>query len=1129
MKLKRFIAIVTGLLVIILMMNLILHHTPNKDGIRIAVIGPMSGKYAVNGQSFVQGIQLFQKHLTTNKSVPIVFETFDDQNNADKAHDIARQIAQQNRHVAVIGHHYSSCSIRAGQIYKQFGIPAISPASTNINVTRNNDWYFRTIFNDYLQSQFLAVYVKKVLKKKHVSIIHEDLEYGAYLGQVFEKECKRLGVKISFKQSIQVNNPHQDQILSTMIDQLPIQKSDGILFLAMHAREGVRLVQMLKDRQISIPVITPDAFASQSFQKGFDHLPAEQQQPGFYTNGIYVITPIIYDTASEQGQQFRNDYIQAFSKEPGWHAAFAYDTTKVLYEVLTRTIDINSRLPINEERQALRDALAQISSIDKSINGITGYNYFNGHGDCPKPVSVGVYKQGRIISAMNQLQAESANQVHSSKKNNAISLDNQRLTQTRVVYTGMKINEISDINIRALLFSIDCYLWFRFKGDLNTEEIVFKNVSVPFMMKKVKETITDDGAKYHLYHLKGRFKADFLPYKLSFGQHLLGLSFHHESLNRNHLIYVVDMIGMEMNNQNALLAQLNTGNVINPSYGWMADQVQFFQSSSQESALGAPEYLDINSGLITYSQFNLGVRIKRSKFGLTQLNELFPGGFSIKLLIVSTIIIVFLTVIIRKQILFHSYSNTIWFIQTIVGFLMLLTCEIMLLNTLIEKTSLENVRLVKLFFDTMWWLLPAWCLNVSINRFIWNPLERKAHRKIPTVVKRFVAFIIFLLSIFGIIAFVFGERITGLLATSGVFAMIIGLAVQMNISNIFSGIALNIERPFRTGDWVKIGDFSEGQVLDISWRTTRMRSRDNSVRHVPNSIVSDNEITNYCFPHMDYENHFIIHIDPSHAPDRVKKIILDALLSVKEINNDPPPFVRFKGTTEFSTIYGVFYSSDQYAIKNQIEEIVWTRVFIHLKRANIHLAMRRHRIYMTNDVPIEEDETTLSNNLLKDIELFKPFSEVDRSFIIQRFRHHHYRPGHMIVRQGDDGESLFIIVEGVVSITINVENNKNVEVGRLGAENIFGEMALLTGEPRSANVISLTETHLLEISKDDIAPLIAAQPEISNLLGEILTQRKQMTNSILTNIDTNQKENTEIPKRVVSKILGYFGLSKSNS
>nr|VFK25128.1 MAG: Mechanosensitive ion channel [Candidatus Kentron sp. LFY] len=91
---------------------------------------------------------------------------------------------------------------------------------------------------------------------------------------------------------------------------------------------------------------------------------------------------------------------------------------------------------------------------------------------------------------------------------------------------------------------------------------------------------------------------------------------------------------------------------------------------------------------------------------------------------------------------------------------------------------------------------------------------------------------------FGIIAFVFDYRITGLLATSGLLAMIIGLAIQTNLSNIFSGIAVNLERPFRIGDWVKLADFDEGKVVNVTWRSVRIRTPNNHIISIPNSTAA---------------------------------------------------------------------------------------------------------------------------------------------------------------------------------------------------------------------------------------------------------------------------------------------------
>jgi branched-chain amino acid transport system substrate-binding protein len=113
--------------------------------------------------------------------------------------------------------------------------------------------------------------------------------------------------------------------------------------------------------------------------------------------------------------------------------------------------------------------------------------------------------------------------------------------------------------------------------------------------------------------------------------------------------------------------------------------------------------------------------------------------------------------------------------------------------------------------------------------------------------------------------------------------MIIGLAIQVNISNVFSGIAINLERPFRVGDWVKIGTLDEGKVIDITWRTTRIQTRNMIILSIPNSKASESPIQNFGSKEDITEFWFTIHIDPNVNTKRVQKILLDALLSAEGV------------------------------------------------------------------------------------------------------------------------------------------------------------------------------------------------------------------------------------------------------
>ena len=179
--------------------------------------------------------------------------------------------------------------------------------------------------------------------------------------------------------------------------------------------------------------------------------------------------------------------------------------------------------------------------------------------------------------------------------------------------------------------------------------------------------------------------------------------------------------------------------------------------------------------------------------------------------------------------------------------ILLLSLENHVVQDFSKYMEYEELRLIVLFFGLLWWLIPASLLVLAINLFIWRPLEAKTGQNVPILVRRAITFIIFMLASFGIIAFIFNYPLTGLLATSGLFAMIIGLAVQLNLSNIFSGLALSIEQPFKIGDRVKIGDFDEGEVVEMSWRSTKIRTKDNIIVYIPNNPIAENSIHNYSF------------------------------------------------------------------------------------------------------------------------------------------------------------------------------------------------------------------------------------------------------------------------------------------
>ena len=1157
--------IMLGLLILIVLIVAFYqsYFKPKEETIYVAFIGPMSeqGKSETEltaGQMMARAVEFYFETINKKrdkiKGKKIELIRFDDKNECSTtAKDEAQRIVSENQVLAVIGHWYSSCSTNGGEIYKKYGIPAITPGSVDPGVTKGNEWYFRNIYTTKDSGQFLAYYVNKILKLNQVTIIHETAAYGAYLAKVFEETADQLQMQVQHKWAFEPNNPQQKEQFIQIVEQLKRNKDQaGAIFLSVQATEGVELVKLIKAAGITNPILGESSFSEQAFVDGFNDLAEEKANPGHYTNDIYVATPLLFDTANEKAQLFKEAYRQKYHVEPDWSAAYAYDTAEILVKAINEADIKGEPTTLATDRQKIRDKLASYTNSHDALEGTTGFNYFDENRNAQKPVVIGVYKNKQLISALTQFQVvRNPNEIsdldQALQDERVLLIDNKYMYKTNVVYTGIKINEISDFDLKNLTFNLDFDLWFRFQGSNTESETEFKPQQIEFSngigeMEFVdnKQETQQNGAKdkvntdkatqgimklidsrekdriqYHIYKVRSRFRADFLTSQYAYKQHILGVQFHHRYFTRNNLIYVTDLLGMG----DDPLKTMKASQVLSPASGWLLDQVRFFQDVAKKFSLGDPNYLNVQGGTIEYSRFNAGIEIKKNEF---TLRGTIPERYAYNLMISSIIVILVLNITVRK---FRHLSKLIWFLQAILAFILLLSGEVLLIKGLADRLDIYEIKSIIRIFDILWWIIPAFLLNLASESFIWTPLEEKSGRLIPNIVRLFLAFLIYFLAVVGIIAFVYEQQLTSILATSGVIAMIIGLAIQINISNIFSGIAINIERPFRIGDWVKIGEFEEGEIVDITWRTTRIRNRADCILSIPNSMASESAILNFCYQDDTFWLWPTVYVHPMHPPARVRKILLDALLSAEKVLKDPEPVVIFTGINEWAASYWIAFCADDYASKFFILEDVWTRVWFHLNRAGITPAVQRQEIHWFKGVKERGgEEATKPITLLQEIDIFKPFSEKAKFYLSERIRRHRTSAHETIVKQGDRGDSLFIIVEGVVSVQVVTEEGKNKEVARLGAGNFFGEMALLTGEDRTATVVALVDTYLFELTKTDIKPLIEEEPEVSEMISKVLTQRQISTTSQIHEQHDIEVETDAVYKRFLIRIESFFGL-----
>ena len=656
-----------------------------KEPLYIAVSGPMSGKSEMNGKAMVQGIQLYLDKINQQGGIhdrPIKLLHFDDQNHPELAKKVALQITKQSQALAVIGHYTSSASLAAAPIYQKYGIPAISGSATADELTKGNDWYFRTIFNNSDQGALLANYVRKILKYHKADILFDEDVYGRTLAESFTQTAEFIGLKIRHQWHFDQKDETQfKSLMKEMIATLKDSPTERVVFFATHSTEAVEAIVSLRREGVGnhIKFIGADALSSSNFLKKLKNYPREQTQPGYYSDGTYIAIPFLLDIASEQAQHFKHEFIQKYQEEPMTTSALYYDAAKVIINDISR-LEPEGMVTLEKTRQQVKDNLWQLSRLEDAVEGTTGDIFFDRNGDIIKSIPIGFYKKGRPIAAEYQFQLLSSIQnqeelLQNVLNNKIIQSNGKFMNRARVVYAGIDFNEISELNFSKSLYSADFFIWFRFKGDFDDQNIEFINafksttrlgkpvveqsflgdsfvptsnillsatINEPFGSNKKNEAVPDssfsstavaeqfhNGLTTRSYRIKTTFKAEFDFHDYPMDKQILPIYFRHNTLTRDNLIYVVDIQGMQLSQFDSQHIEANSRKFFKLG-GWGIHKISFFQNSHKnDSTLGMPNLFD-DQQRIEYSQFNAAVTIERYVFNFI-LKTLLPIVFLIAL------------------------------------------------------------------------------------------------------------------------------------------------------------------------------------------------------------------------------------------------------------------------------------------------------------------------------------------------------------------------------------------------------------------------------------------------------------------------------------------------------------------
>ncbi len=393
----------------------------------------------------------------------------------------------------------------------------------------------------------------------------------------------------------------------------------------------------------------------------------------------------------------------------------------------------------------------------------------------------------------------------------------------------------------------------------------------------------------------------------------------------------------------------------------------------------------------------------------------------------------------------------------------------------------------------------------------------------PTLVRNVFSILAFTLLFLLIFSWIFPKvNLGALFTTSAIFGVILGLALQDTLGNFFSGISLQADRPFQVGDVITVGQQKHtGVVEEITWRAIKIRTFTNHVVLINNSTAAKEPIE--VSPRENLNARLVwfntLYTD---SPAKTIHVVREAVREADNVSAKVGPIVRIRNLGDNGVEYEVKYWLDDYAKYNDTDALVRQRIWYAFRRAGLSFAYPTRTLFVDRKArgSLPERDGSAIIERLSAVDIFAPLSGEETATLAQASKRHIFAPGETVIRAGDPGSSMFVVHNGRVSVQVS-ENGRPRTVATLQDGDFFGEMALFTGEPRTANIVAVEETEVLEIGHEAMKRVFDTNPDLVESLSHIIAERRQ---GLVLQAHSSIGEADE-SAGIISAIKRFFGMS----
>lgn len=374
-----------------------------------------------------------------------------------------------------------------------------------------------------------------------------------------------------------------------------------------------------------------------------------------------------------------------------------------------------------------------------------------------------------------------------------------------------------------------------------------------------------------------------------------------------------------------------------------------------------------------------------------------------------------------------------------------------------------------------------------------------------------------------------GVNLLSIITTSAVLTAVIGLALQDTLGNLLSGIAMQLESTIGIGDWIRVDERPIGKVLEIRWRSTVIRTKNDDLVIIPNGLFAKGVVTVFNKEGLENRRWVFFNVHLRHPPNLVQKIVKEALVGTPNVSSRTPADCITWRYHDSWLEYAVRYRLVDYLPDDSTDSEVRKRIWYALHRENIEMPYPGYNVFMTELSAARaqvkaEHERAKRLQLLGRVGILAPLGDDERLQVCDGLRHMVFGVGEVIMRAGEPGDSLYIIRAGTVSVRLGVDGLEK-QVAALGEGEFFGEMSLLTGEPRRATVVAKTDAECYVIDRALFQQILQRNDHLAEQIGKLLSEREMRNKIDREGLSAEAARTHADHQALLSRIRSFFGLA----